>query len=1226
MFAPSYKYLRLDRKSDESKYPSGTLHDDYKAYIGPDTGFLPPEPLKQLPPPFDEWEAAAAKLPSVCRRDDWHDYIKSLPTVAAEGLSQEHLLRANLYVGMVAHGIAIIGELPVPEFVLATWNEISTRLNRPSPCLLSLDTVFYNFDTLSPPHGKIVPTMQIKDPWIQTKQHMSMTGTITEHNFISSVFSIGLAVRTLPGAIARAQQATFDNDNLILRTSLLHILDCIEAMVLAFQSGDPRPLSDHFVDHVEFTRNTNSLSSSVVPNERTAAGSLFPSMHLLDAFFSRKSFDTEMGKLLQDDRPYLPKLFRDFYIAVGRVSVFDYIQTISDLKERSSLQALFLRTFHSFASESGFLGKHRIRINAFMEIGVKVGRLATASGIPSAVWTNRMWESVNDALISSIEERMNHFPRGYITVFVDRSDTQFGGRVQCIRLRSDKEALAYKPGDHVSILPVNSDKLVSETLQALDISPEFQVEFSDDKWKSCFRDHDVLNQCKMSGDGASDSWTVTAEAFLKFAALQPLDTGFLQRVKDMMFLCDPAALVYLFSSHFTNVPVIFSLVKQVSPISLLHLRTRLPRLFQPMKPRLYSIASNMAKTPGSVDLFVGAVRYDVPTSITFADGSPPWRKKKHEIPKLDIGKSENILRQFAVGNQFNLQSGSGGNAGEGATHNYDEVSTCVKLIQGFIEELRSPSTVAVNAKVVSRAKVILSNIRHGSGRFKTVGGISSSYLWGLAIGDRVQIKIEPNLDFRIPQDPEVPIIMIALGTGAAPFRSFIHELVKEKQAVRSGEKQREAWLILGARTEDDIPFKEDIEDAYCRHKVINLTIALSREDKEIDPESSESCIKFKAGERRHVQDLFEDDTLALKLWNLVLEKGHIYTCGRPEIERVVRHVVSSSVKKFVSNSNYKPFMQSGQKLDEFAKEFPDRMAANRRMHIDTYYSGVGETNDVLYTISEVAAHNSVSSCWVIFRGYVYDISQYAQIHPGGPKTLLDKGGRDMTADFNLAHGENDYRVASMIGPYKIGRLDPFRKASVRLKQFMEEWSVSLLYGALEHRSVFILDRNEFPELHEPVEFLQWRSPVFSNGGRKRMAKKVFLIYEDDAFTWITQHFTETDRGKQLQTVAGHVGIKLDFGEIRSKLESIRRSAGFPLSDVDESKFSIAEAHQIIDRGVLYHDEMVKMCLAVQRSVEQAIKAFELNAPFDDLTKVMLSEILESIMHGLTEMMACMKLP
>ena len=39
----------------------------------------------------------------------------------------------------------------------------------------------------------------------------------------------------------------------------------------------------------------------------------------------------------------------------------------------------------------------------------------------------------------------------------------------------------------------------------------------------------------------------------------------------------------------------------------------------------------------------------------------------------------------------------------------------------------------------------------------------------------MRVFIEPNDNFRLPADPDVPVIMIGAGTGIAPFRAFMQQ-------------------------------------------------------------------------------------------------------------------------------------------------------------------------------------------------------------------------------------------------------------------------------------------------------------------------------------------------------------------------------------------------------------------------------------------------------------------
>ncbi|GIX65112.1 cytochrome b5-like heme/steroid binding domain-containing protein, putative [Babesia caballi] len=52
---------------------------------------------------------------------------------------------------------------------------------------------------------------------------------------------------------------------------------------------------------------------------------------------------------------------------------------------------------------------------------------------------------------------------------------------------------------------------------------------------------------------------------------------------------------------------------------------------------------------------------------------------------------------------------------------------------------------------------------------------------------------------------------------------------------------------------------------------------------------------------------------------------------------------------------------------------------------------------------EVAKHTSANDCWVIYKGNVYDVTRYLDVHPGGRQHLLDHAGTDLTEQFLEVH-------------------------------------------------------------------------------------------------------------------------------------------------------------------------------------------------------------------------------
>ncbi|WP_416979902.1 bifunctional cytochrome P450/NADPH--P450 reductase [Streptomyces sp. T028] len=83
----------------------------------------------------------------------------------------------------------------------------------------------------------------------------------------------------------------------------------------------------------------------------------------------------------------------------------------------------------------------------------------------------------------------------------------------------------------------------------------------------------------------------------------------------------------------------------------------------------------------------------------------------------------------------------------------------------------SSSATAAPDEVDLMVSLLAAPHRGGEGTFH---GIASHHLRTVRSGDTVQARVLPcNEDFRLPQDPSVPVILVSAGTGLAPFRGAV---------------------------------------------------------------------------------------------------------------------------------------------------------------------------------------------------------------------------------------------------------------------------------------------------------------------------------------------------------------------------------------------------------------------------------------------------------------------
>lgn len=161
-----------------------------------------------------------------------------------------------------------------------------------------------------------------------------------------------------------------------------------------------------------------------------------------------------------------------------------------------------------------------------------------------------------------------------------------------------------------------------------------------------------------------------------------------------------------------------------------------------------------------------------------------------------------------------------------------------------------------------------------------LGQVSGHVLAASKLGTYLRCSVDPApFGQRVADgDWSKPTVMIATGTGLAPFLSFLEK--KSKDDLRKQCVAADTHLILGCRSDYDQLCKEELEQYISSGTLTGLHVAHSRTTQ---------------GKRQYVSDiLIEKAELFSSLW----EQGAIfYVCGRASsIQEALDKVARSSVK------------------------------------------------------------------------------------------------------------------------------------------------------------------------------------------------------------------------------------------------------------------------------------------------------------------------------------------
>lgn len=127
-------------------------------------------------------------------------------------------------------------------------------------------------------------------------------------------------------------------------------------------------------------------------------------------------------------------------------------------------------------------------------------------------------------------------------------------------------------------------------------------------------------------------------------------------------------------------------------------------------------------------------------------------------------------------------------------------------------------------------------------------------------GDTLPIYIQNNQNFKLPQNPETPIIMVGPGTGVAPFRSFMQEREETGAEGKSWmffgdqhfvtdflyQTEWQKWIKDGVLTRMDVAFSRDQEEkVYVQHR-------MQEHSKELFEWLQEGAVVYICGDEKHM--------------------------------------------------------------------------------------------------------------------------------------------------------------------------------------------------------------------------------------------------------------------------------------------------------------------------------------------------------------------------------------
>lgn len=228
-----------------------------------------------------------------------------------------------------------------------------------------------------------------------------------------------------------------------------------------------------------------------------------------------------------------------------------------------------------------------------------------------------------------------------------------------------------------------------------------------------------------------------------------------------------------------------------------------------------------------------------------------------------------------------------------------EVQTFVELLRPLTP--RFYSIASAQDEVGSEVHLTVNVVRYKVDDKIRMGGASGFLANQIADQDQVKIFIEHNDNFRLPDDTHAPIIMIAAGTGIAPFRAFLQQRASQGATGKN-------WLFFGnPHFISDFLYQVEWQSYVKEGLLTRIDLAWSRDQ----------------AEKIYVQDKLMAQ--ASDIWQWLQEGAFIYVCG--DAKRMAKAVDLALQQILMTQAQYS---------QEQAISYLDELRSQKRYQRDVY--------------------------------------------------------------------------------------------------------------------------------------------------------------------------------------------------------------------------------------------------------------------------------------------------